>query len=161
MPPPSLESQIGAILTDRHLTLAAAESCTGGLIGHRLTNVAGSSTYFLGGIVAYSYDAKEHLLGVHHNTLYDHGAVSKETAIEMARGARRVFGSDIAVSVTGIAGPGGGMPNKPIGLTWIALSAREGETAHQFVWQKDREGNKSDSAEAALKMILDYLTRQP
>jgi len=65
------------------------------------------------------------------------------------------------VSVTGIAGPGGGMPNKPIGLTWIALSAREGETAHQFVWQKDREGNKSDSAEAALKMILDYLTRQP
>ena len=161
MPPPSLESQIGAILTDRHLTLAAAESCTGGLIGHRLTNVTGSSTYFLGGIVAYSYDAKEHLLGVHHNTLYDHGAVSKETAIEMARGARRVFGSDIAVSVTGIAGPGGGMPNKPIGLTWIALSAREGETAHQFVWQKDREGNKSDSAEAALKMILDYLTRQP
>jgi PncC family amidohydrolase len=161
MPPPSFESQIGALLTERKLTLATAESCTGGLIGHRLTNVAGSSTYFLGGIVAYSYDAKEHLLGVHHNTLYDHGAVSKETAIEMARGARRVFGSDIAVSVTGIAGPGGGLPNKPVGTTWIALSAREGETAHQFTWQKDREGNKSDSAEAALKMILDYLTSQP
>jgi PncC family amidohydrolase len=156
-PSSPLESQIGQILTERHLTLATAESCTGGLIGHRLTNVPGSSTYFLGGIVAYSYDAKEHLLGVHHATLYDHGAVSKETVVEMARGARRVLSADIAVAVTGIAGPGGGLPNKPVGYTWIGLSTREGETAKQFTWQKDREGNKADSAEAALLMVLEYL----
>jgi len=155
--PPSLESQIGTVLTERHLTLATAESCTGGLIGHRLTNVSGSSIYFLGGVIAYSYDAKEHLLGVHHSTLYDYGAVSQETAIEMARGARRVFGADIAVSVTGIAGPGGGLPNKPVGYTWLALSTRTGETAHQYTWQKDREGNKADSAEAALTLIWKYL----
>ncbi|MBM4425305.1 MAG: CinA family protein [Chloroflexi bacterium] len=159
MTSPSLESQIGQILAERKLTLAAAESCTGGLISHRITNVPGSSAYFLGGVVAYSYEAKEHALGVHHNTLYDHGAVSKETAIEMARGARRVFSADIAVAVTGIAGPGGGLPNKPVGLTWIALSAREGETARQFVWNKDREGNKADSAEAALGMVMDYLAK--
>ena len=159
MPEPSLETQIGATLAERKLTLATAESCTGGLIAHRLTNVPGSSTYFLGGVVAYAYDAKEHLLGVHHTTLYDHGAVSKETAIEMARGARRIFSADIAVAVTGIAGPGGGLPNKPVGLTWIALSTRDGETAQQFIWDKDREGNKAESAEAALRMAWEYLQR--
>nr|MBI2905204.1 CinA family protein [Chloroflexota bacterium] len=157
MPSPSLEAQIGQALAARKLTLAAAESCTGGLVCHRLTNVPGSSVYFLGGVVAYAYEAKEQLLGVHHTTLYDHGAVSKETAIEMARGARRLFGADIAVSVTGIAGPGGGLPNKPVGLTWIALSARDTDLARQFVWQKDREGNKAESAEAALQMAWDYL----
>jgi PncC family amidohydrolase len=159
MAEPSLEFQIGATLTARKLTLAAAESCTGGLIAHRLTNVPGSSTYFLGGVVAYAYDAKEHLLGVHHTTLYDHGAVSKETATEMARGARRVFSADVAVAVTGIAGPGGGLPDKPVGLTWIALSTREGETAQQFIWNKDREGNKAESAEAALRIVWEYLQR--
>ncbi len=159
MAEPSLEFQIGATLTARKLTLAAAESCTGGLIAHRLTNVPGSSTYFLGGVVAYNYDAKEHLLGVHHATLYDHGAVSKETALEMACGARRVFSADVAVAVTGIAGPGGGLPDKPVGLTWIALSTREGETAQQFIWNKDREGNKAESAEAALRIVWEYLQR--
>jgi PncC family amidohydrolase len=153
----SLEVQIGEVLTQRNMTLSTAESCTGGLIGHRLTNVPGSSIYFIGGIVAYAYDAKEHLLGVHHNTLYDYGAVSKETAIEMARGARRVFGTDIAISVTGIAGPGGGLPNKPVGTTWIAISTRTGENAHLFTWDKDREENKALSAEAALKIVWDYL----
>lgn len=160
MTSPSLEIQIGEILTANNLTLSTAESCTGGLIGHRLTNVPGSSTYFIGGIVAYAYDAKEHLLGVHHNTLYDYGAVSKETAVEMARGARRVFGTDIAVSVTGIAGPGGGLPNKPVGTTWIAISTRHGEEARLFTWQRDREGNKVDSAEAALALVLEYLKKQ-
>jgi PncC family amidohydrolase len=157
MTSPSLETQIGEVLTKRNMTLSTAESCTGGLIGHRLTNVPGSSIYFIGGIVAYAYDAKEHLLGVHHNTLYDYGAVSKETAIEMARGARRVFGTDIAISVTGIAGPGGGLPNKPVGTTWIAISTRTGENAHLFTWDKDREENKALSAEAALKIVWDYL----
>jgi PncC family amidohydrolase len=152
------EARIGQILTKRNLTLAVAESCTGGLLGHRLTDVPGSSLYFLGGIVAYSYDAKERLLGVQHNTLYDYGAVSEQTAREMAQGARRALGSDIGVSVTGIAGPGGGMPGKPVGLTWIALSARDADVARQFVWDSDRAGNKALSAETALEMVLDYLT---
>jgi len=156
-PSVSLEALVGRLLTQHKLTLAVAESCTGGLIGHRLTNVPGSSAYFLGGVMAYAYDAKERLLGVSHNTLYDHGAVSEETAREMARGARRALGADIAVAVTGIAGPGGGMPGKPVGLTWVALSAREGEQARQFVWDGDRVTNKEKSAEAALAMVREYL----
>ncbi len=157
MAQPALEETVGQILRARCLTLGTAESCTGGLVGHRLTNVAGSSDYFLGSIVAYSYEAKERLLDVHHNTLYEHGAVSEETARAMAQGARRALGADIAVSVTGIAGPGGGMPGKPVGLTWVALSARDGERARSFVWDSDRAGNKAYSAEAALQLVLDYL----
>ena len=155
--PLSLEILVGQLLTQHKLTLAVAESCTGGLVGHRLTNVPGSSTYFLGGVVAYAYDAKEDLLGVSHNTLYDHGAVSEETAREMARGVRRALGADIGISVTGIAGPGGGMPDKPVGLAWVALSTREGEHAKRFVWDGDRITNKEKSAEAALEMVREYL----
>jgi len=149
-----LEALVGQALRQRGLTLALAESCTGGLIGHRLTNVPGSSDYFLGGIVAYAYDAKERLLGVHHRTLYEHGAVSRETALEMARGARLALGADIGLSVTGIAGPTGGLPGKPVGLTWIAISTRDHELAHQHVWPGDREENKRLSADAALEMLL-------
>ena len=152
-----LEVTVGRLLTECKQTLALAESCTGGLIGHRVTDVPGSSTYFIGGIVAYSYEAKEKLLGVHHHTLYDHGAVSGETAIEMARGARRMLGTDIGLSVTGIAGPGGGLPGKPVGLVYISLSARGFERTERFVWQRDRAGNKMDSADAALTMLKEYL----
>ncbi len=152
-----VEVVVGQLLLKHKRTLALAESCTGGLIGHRITDVPGSSEYFVGGIVAYSYDAKEHLLGVQHNTLYDHGAVSAETAIEMARGARRTLGTDIGLSVTGIAGPGGGLPGKPVGLAYICLSARNFERVEKFVWDKDRAGNKWESSEAALQMLLEYL----
>jgi PncC family amidohydrolase len=152
-----LEEAVGALLMEKKLTLALGESCTGGLIGHRLTNVSGSSEYFLGGVVAYAYDAKERLLDVKHNTLYEYGAVSPETAVEMARGARRALGADIGVSVTGIAGPGGGLPGKPVGLVYIALSARDAERVERFVWDSDREGNKAHSAEAALKILKEYL----
>lgn len=155
----SLEARVGKALRARSKTLAVAESCTGGLIGHRLTNIPGSSDYFLGDIVAYAYEAKERLLGVHHQTLYEHGAVSRETAIEMARGARQALGADIGLSVTGIAGPTGGLPGKPIGLTWIALSTRESDTAAEQVWQGDRESNKERSAEAALEMLLHALDK--
>ena len=148
---------VGQLLTQHRLTLAVAESCTGGLIGHWLTNIPGSSAYFIGGVVAYAYDAKERLLGVSHNTLYDYGAVSEPTAREMARGARRVLGTDIGISVTGIAGPGGGLPDKPVGLTWVALSAREFERAEHYVWDGGRLDNKDRSAEAALQLVLDYL----
>jgi PncC family amidohydrolase len=152
-----LEETVGRMLAERKLTLATAESCTGGLLGHRITDVPGSSDYFQGGIIAYSYDAKERLLGVHHDTLYEHGAVSPETAIEMARGARKVLGTDVGVSVTGIAGPGGGMPGKPVGLVYIALSSRDRERVEHFVWDSDREGNKVRSADAALAMLKEFL----
>jgi PncC family amidohydrolase len=130
------------------------------LLGHRLTNVAGSSDYFVGGVIAYSYDAKERVLQVRHNTLYDYGAVSAQTAIEMARGVRRLFLTDVALSVTGIAGPSGGMPDKPVGLVYITLSARDREECRHFVWDSDRAGNKARSAEAALEMLADYLRQQ-
>ena len=154
---PSLESRIGEVLRGRRLTLVTAESCTGGLIAHRLTNVSGSSAYFLGGIVSYSNEAKAQLLGVRQSTLEAHGAVSEATAIEMARGARRVFKADIAVSVTGIAGPGGGTPEKPVGLVWVGLSTPEGDRAQKFIWDQDREGNKAESAAAALQIVLKYI----
>jgi PncC family amidohydrolase len=157
----TLEAGVGALLTARRLTLAAAESCTGGLVGHRLTNVPGSSAYFLGGVIAYAYDAKERLLGVQHNTLYEHGAVSEPTAREMARGVRRALGADLGLAVTGIAGPGGGMPGKPVGLTWIALSGRDFERAERFIWDGDRITNKEKSVEAALAMVKDYLESLP
>jgi PncC family amidohydrolase len=108
-------------------------------------------------VVAYSYDAKERVLNVRHNTLYDYGAVSEQTALEMARGVRRLLHSDVALAVTGIAGPGGGTPDKPVGLVYIALSARDRETCLRFVWDSDREGNKAHSAQAALELLEAYL----
>ncbi len=156
-----LEVQVGKLLTARSLTLALAESCTGGLVGHRITEVPGSSAYFLGGIVAYAYDIKERLLGVKHNTLYDHGAVSAETATELARGARRALRADIGLSVTGIAGPTGGTADKPVGLVYIALSARDAERCERHVWESDRSGNKALSAEAALDLLRRYLEETP
>jgi nicotinamide-nucleotide amidase len=155
-----LESVVGELLRSQGLTLSVAESCTGGLLGHRLTDVPGSSDYFIGGVVAYSYDAKERVLGVRHGTLYDHGAVSEQTALEMALGARRLFGTDLALSVTGIAGPGGGMPDKPVGLVYIALSTRDQEVCHRFVWKGDRDRNKADSAQAALELLVTYLRKR-
>jgi PncC family amidohydrolase len=155
--PEALEFVVGKLLVEKKLTLSLAESCTGGLIGHRLTDVPGSSGYFMGGVMAYSYNAKEKLLNVRHATLSDFGAVSPETAIEMARGVRRILDTDIGLSVTGIAGPGGGLPDKPVGLVYISLSTRTWERTEKFVWQKDRAGNKWDSSEAALQMLKDYL----
>src|SRR5215208_3840434 len=108
----SLEIKIGKLLQQRNLKLSLAESCTGGLIGNRITDIPGSSEYFLGGIVAYAYEAKVALLGVSWDTLNTKGAVSRETVLEMARGARRVLDTNIAVSVSGIAGPGGGTADK-------------------------------------------------
>jgi PncC family amidohydrolase len=153
----SLEVVVGRLLSKHHLTLATAESCTGGLIGHRLTEVPGSSDYFRGGIIAYSNEIKERVLGVSHATLERYGAVSAETAIEMAHGARRVLQTDIAVSVTGIAGPGGGTADKPIGLTYLAVAAEGYERVERVVWESDRSGNKRASSEAALQLVIDYL----
>lgn len=152
-----LELRIASKLKAPRLTLATAESCTGGLVASRITDVPGSSAYFLGGVVAYSYEAKAELLGVSWETLNGYGAVSRETVIEMARGARKLFRADIVVSVSGIAGPGGGTPDKPVGTVWVGLATSSGEEARHFVWDGDRVMNKSLSSEAALQFILDYL----
>jgi PncC family amidohydrolase len=152
-----LEKQVGHLLHERGLKLALAESCTGGLVGDRITNISGSSEYFLGGVVAYAYEAKVALLGVSWDTLNSRGAVSHETVLEMARGARKAFNSDIAVSISGIAGPGGATPDKPVGTTWIGLAANDGEWTRTFQFAGDRVENKAASAEAALQMLLDYL----
>jgi PncC family amidohydrolase len=152
-----LENLLGELLRQRNVTLVAAESCTGGLIADRITNVPGSSEYFLGGIIAYAYEAKVALLNVSWDTLNAYGAVSSEVVLEMARGARAAFNSDLAVSISGIAGPGGGLPEKPVGTTWIGLSTPDGDWSRKFVWSGDRLQNKAFSAEAALQFLLDYL----
>ncbi len=157
MPDQPLEVLIGQLLTTHHLTLAVAESCTGGLVGHRLTNVPGSSAYFLGGVMAYAYDVKEHLLGVPHDTLYGHGAVSEPVARAMAQGVRRLLKADLGLAVTGIAGPGGDMPGKPVGLTWLALAAHNANQAESHIWKGDRISNKAQSAEAVLNLLNNYL----
>jgi PncC family amidohydrolase len=152
-----VEFQLAELLRGRRLKLATAESCTGGLIADRLTDIPGSSDYFLGGFVAYAYEAKVAALGVSWDTLRAYGAVSRETVLEMARGARKALGADLAVAVSGIAGPGGGLPNKPVGTTWFGLVAVDGEWAQHFRFEGDRLQNKSSSAEAALQMLVDYL----
>lgn len=154
----ALARKVGERLLAARLTFAAAESCTGGLIGHLITENAGCSGYFMGSAVVYSYEAKERVLGVDHATLAAEGAVSEAVACQMAQGARRLFDVDMAVAVTGIAGPGGGLPNKPMGTVHIHLSAGNGyEESRRFCWEADRTGNKLLSAQAALKMALAYL----
>jgi PncC family amidohydrolase len=152
-----LAQEIGDRLRSRGLTLAVAESCTGGLLGDYITDVPGSSDYFLGGVLAYSNPVKQALLAVRAETLETHGAVSPQCAAEMAQGVRRLLGSDVALSVTGIAGPGGGTAAKPLGLTYIHLSALGCERGLRAVWPGDRRANKVDSALAALRLLLDYL----
>jgi PncC family amidohydrolase len=153
----TLEIIAGKLLRQRGWRLAVAESCTGGLVGHRLTNVAGSSTYYMGSITAYAYEAKVRLLGVKWDSLEKYGAVSKQVVLEMALGVRRALAADIGLSVSGIAGPGGGTPEKPVGYTWIGLSTCNHQETQQLTWDQDRMGNKVLSAEATLQMLVDYL----
>ena len=160
MPHTATPEVIGSLLVNHGLTIVTAESCTGGLIAHLITNVPGSSGYFLGGVVPYSNALKRDLLGVPDATLERYGAVSEETALAMAQGARERFGSDIAVSVTGIAGPGGGSAAKPVGLTWIGLAKADNAFARKFVWGGDRAENKQLSATAALDLIAAHLEQE-
>src|SRR5690349_3805032 len=156
--PNSLEIQVGNLLHERGLKLALAESCTGGLLSSRVTDVPGSSEYFLGGVVAYAYEAKVATLGVSWDTLNTKGAVSRETVLEMARGIRDSMQADVSVAVSGIAGPGGGTAEKPVGTTWIGLVTAEGELAQLFHFSAgEREKNKVLAVEAALQLLLDYL----
>jgi PncC family amidohydrolase len=151
------ETLVGDLLRRRGWSLATAESCTGGLIGDKITNVSGSSDYYLGGVIAYSNQIKLEQLGVQSATLEHFGAVSQETVIEMARGVRLRFRSDVGLSVSGVAGPGGGSPEKPVGLTWIGLSTSEFENAWQHLWQGDRLQVKEQTARQALRLLAETL----
>ena len=153
----TLEAQIGTLLQIQQRKLALAESCTGGLVGSRVTDVPGSSAYFLGGVIAYSYPAKAALLNVSWETLNTQGAVSEQTVREMARGVLQLLQADVAVSISGIAGPDGGTVEKPVGTTWIGLAAADIEMAQILHFSGDREQNKAAAAEAALKLLLNYL----
>ena len=147
-----LEDVVGRLLIKNRKTIATAESCTGGLIGDRLTNISGSSLYYKGGIVAYSNSVKEKTIGVKKETLDSAGSVSEETALEMARGIRNKLNADIGLSTTGIAGPKGGTKEKPVGLVYIAISYDRGEKVYRFVFTPYRKTNKLMTSQAALNI---------
>ena len=151
----ALAEQVGAALQARHLMLATAESCTGGWIAKMITDIPGCSSWFDCGIAAYSYEAKQALLGVRPETLTDHGAVSRETVLEMVSGALVTSGASIAVAVTGIAGPTGGLPGKPIGTVWIGWKRRGGyPKAELFHFEGDRDAVRRQTVAAALRGLL-------
>jgi PncC family amidohydrolase len=152
-----LAHSIGESLRKRGWTLATAESCTGGRIAHAITSIAGSSDYFQGGIVSYSNDAKVELLGVSRSTLERVGAVSRECAAEMARGARQALHANIGVSSTGIAGPGGATARKPVGLVYIGIATPDGDEVQELHLDGDRLAVIDGATLAALRMALDYL----
>ena len=153
----NLEETVGDMLVKCGYTISTAESCTGGLLGHRFTNVPGSSIYYLGGVVSYSDDMKMKILGVQENTIQEFGAVSKQTATEMAQGVRDLFGSDLAIAVTGIAGPGGSTAEKPVGLVYITLVHNDTVWAKEFKFFTDRKLNKQLSSQVALNMVRIHL----
>jgi PncC family amidohydrolase len=149
-----LETEVVQLLRERRLTLSLAESCTGGRVSDMLTNVPGCSEVLKGGVVAYSNGSKVKLLGISSATLELYGAVSAECASEMAQGARSALGADIGVSTTGIAGPGGATPIKPVGLVYIALASDDGVQVFKHQFPGDRESVRSKTAEEVLRLIL-------
>ncbi len=149
----NLEVVIGQLLASKRKTLSTAESCTGGYIAHLITSVAGSSDYYKGSVIAYSNDVKEKLLGVPHEALAAHGAVSEAVVSAMAEGACRLLGTDYAVATSGVAGPGGGTGEKPVGTTWIAVRTPSGTVTQKFLFGKHRERNIERAALSALNML--------
>ena len=157
----TMEEVVGRELAARGLTVALAESCTGGLVGHRLTNVPGSSAYLCGGVVAYADGAKQALLGVRAETLAAHGAVSEETAAEMAAGARRALGAGIGLAITGIAGPDGGTPAKPVGTVCLGLASAAGVVARRYQFWGTRDWVKLLASQTALDWLRRHALGQP
>ena len=151
-------SVIGKLLIERGATLATAESCTGGHLGHRITEVAGASAYYLGGVVAYSNDIKEQLLGVHTDTLTQYGAVSAQTAEAMAIGCRKLFQTDYAIATTGISGPTGGTEEKPLGTVWIAIASEKEVVSKKYVFRTTRAQHQERTVNQALFDFWYYLT---
>lgn len=152
--------QAGALLKAKKLTIACAESCTGGLLTSRLTDVAGSSEYVMGSVVSYSNDVKMKVLGVKESTLATVGAVSEDTARQMAEGVRCVIGTEVGIGVTGIAGPGGGSAEKPVGLVYIAVSVLDNETVvTKNIFIGSRAEVKKQTTEKAMDMLLECLQK--
>ena len=154
----SKEVRLGNLLHDNGLWLAVAESCTGGMLGHLITNMPGSSAYFKGGVIAYANEVKVEVLGVSPATLDSFGAVSKETVLEMANGIRRSFYVDIGLSVSGIAGPEGGTKEKPVGTVWIGVSTPMLDEAELFLFSGDRKSIKEQAAQSAMEIAIRYLS---
>ena len=153
----TLEKAVGELLRSRGLTIGTAESCTGGLLAHRLTSVPGSSHYFQGSIVAYANDVKTQQLGVRSETLAEHGAVSEATVREMAEGLRRHLGVDVALATSGIAGPDGGTPDKPVGTICIAYADQHRTVSKQFTFDRGRQLNVEYTTTAALNLLRQSL----
>lgn len=156
-----LAERLQATCLARGLTVAVAESCTGGLVADAITDVPGSSGYFLGGIVSYSDAAKEALLDVPAEVLVAHGAVSAQVGRAMAEAARSRFSADLAAAVTGIAGPDGGSEAKPVGLTYVAIATSGGADVRRFLWDGDRAANKEASAVAVLEILIEWAAGTP
>lgn len=152
-----VEKEISELLRSRRLMLGTAESCTGGYIAHLITRIAGSSDYFCGGVVSYSNKVKHQLLGVSEESLKQYGAVSRPVVEQMALGAIRVLGCDCAVATSGIAGPGGATPGKPVGTVWIAAALKEKVISECFHFGTEREENIRLAAETALRMLKQLL----
>jgi PncC family amidohydrolase len=153
----ALAERLQARCLGRHLTVATAESCTGGLVAHSITQVPGSSGYYRGGFVAYANAAKIELVDVPEDVIAAHGAVSAQVAVAMAHGARMRLAVDLAIAVTGVAGPDGGTAEKPVGLTYVAVSDEAGAEVRRHTWTGDRTDNKRASARAALELLLERL----
>ena len=154
----TMEERVGQLLLQKQQTLALAESCTGGLISRRITRIAGSSAYYYGGAVTYANEAKKHFLGVTSKTLERYGAVSEQTALEMSRGIRERTGASIGLSVTGIAGPAGGSPEKPVGMVWISIAQEGSHEARRFQFHGDRERIILAASQAALNGLRTALS---
>ena len=153
----TLASVVGNILISKGETVSVAESCTSGMLGAAFTDFPGSSAFFEGGMMVYSNEAKMNMLGVNKKTLQDHGAVSEETALEMANNIRQKLGTTYGIGITGIAGPTGGTADKPVGTVWISLAYREGAIAQRYVFGSDREVNRERSVGTALAMLYKHL----
>lgn len=153
----ALARRVHERMRQRGLTLATAESCTGGLLAHVLTEVPGASEWYVGGIVSYSDRLKREHLGVPESTLSRHGAVSAQTCVAMAEGARERYGTTLAVAITGVAGPDGGSDSKPVGLTYVGVAQEAGHDVRRHQWHGDRQHNKLDSAGASLELLLEHL----
>jgi PncC family amidohydrolase len=153
-----LVDRLQALCLEGGLMVATAESCTGGLIAKLITDTAGSSGYFRGGVVSYSNEIKTLLLDVPEEMLAAHGAVSAQVARSMAMGARARLNADVAVAVTGVSGPGGGSAAKPIGLTYVAVADGAGVEVRKLVWSGDRRGNRESTARAALELLIERVS---
>ena len=151
----ALAAKVGERCRALGLRVATVESCTGGLVGHLITEIPGSSAYYSGGFITYSDGLKQSAVGVPHDVLAAHGAVSAQAAMALAIGGRERTGADLAVAVTGIAGPDGGSPAKPAGLTYVAVADAAGIAVKRYLWAGDRSENKRLSAAAALELLLE------